>query len=87
MLMKNYKKDGTLSDNDDVVISELDLNVFNFIDNPNYETNRVKDTLKILNDQKNFVLHLEAVGISTPVTWFLPSHIALFVVGIFIGGN
>jgi peptide subunit release factor RF-3 len=73
MLMKKDapKKDDILSNNEnqsDVMKLELDPKVFNLIDNPNHETNCVKDTIKILNDQKNFMLHLEAVRISTPVT-------------------
>ena len=51
---------------DDVKL-ELEPKVFNLIDNPFYETNRFEDTIQILNDQENLMLHLEAVRISIPV--------------------
>ena len=60
-IMSDYE-----SQDDDVEL-ELEPKVFNLIDHPYYETNRFKDTIQILNDQKNLMLHLEAVRIRIPV--------------------
>ena len=63
-----------MSDNEnqfpEVVKPELKPRVFALIDIPYYKTNQLKDTIELSNDQKNFMLHLEAVNINTPVTFF-----------------
>jgi hypothetical protein len=70
-------KQKIMKDDDDIIIdnenqnnvvkSELESNVFHLIINSNYKTNQFKHTFGTSNDQKNFMLHLETVQTNTPV--------------------
>jgi hypothetical protein len=67
---KTYKFDEIIIDNENqnnVVNSELESEVFKLIENSNYKTNQFKDTFGTSNDQNNFMLHLETVQTNTPV--------------------